>query len=194
MLVGYSNLRELERRFGHLNRSEVGESIIYRTRRGRELFRLEENGSRLRLPISLEILQSLFGEMPFEVEPYGDSCTVLLHSLDDQVLLWTLLEALGEQSVDTNDELRRADPVDVIERSMLKLGGPQTPVTINRRPDVIPSEIAGSTRALPVQFLVKAAVAGIILLLTAFVSLSYMLGSKSVVNDREISVEELLRK
>ncbi len=193
MRVEYSKLRELERRFAHLNRSELGESIIYRTRGGRELFRLESNGRRLRLPVSFEIIQSLFGEVPFRVEPYGDSCVVNLDSLGDEVLLWTLLEALGEQSVDTTDEVRRTNAVDVIEKSMNEIspsGG-----AIRKRPvDLKESEIAGSTRHLPVQFLLRVAVAGVVLLLAAFLSLSFMLGSRAANDDREISVEELLRR
>lgn len=193
MRVEYSKLRELERRFAHLNRSELGESIIYRARGGRELFRLESNGRRLRLPVSFEIIQSLFGEVPFRVEPYGDSCVVNLDSLTDEVLLWTLLEALGEQSVDTTDEVRRANPVDVIEQSMNDLS-PSDGTIRKRRPDVRESEIASSTRHLPVQFLLRVALAGVALLLAAFLSLSFMLGSRSVSEDREMSVEELLRR
>lgn len=193
MRVEYSKLRELERRFAHLNRMELGESIIYRTKGGRELFRLEADGRRLRLPVSFEIINSLFGDIPFPVEPYGDSCVVNLDTLADDVLLWTLLEALGEQSVDTTDELRRANPVDVIEKSMREMSDGGSGVR-RRRPEVRESEIAGSTRHLPVRFLLKVALAGVALLLAAFLSLSFMLGSKSLHEDREISIEELLRR
>ncbi len=193
MQVDYAKLRELERRFAHLNRCEVGESIFYRTKRGRELFRLEGNGSRLRLPVSYEILQSLFGEVPFHVEPFGDSCVIPLDTLHDEVLLWTLLEALGEQSVDTTDELRRQDPVDVIERSIEEIEATSPPPK-RRKAQTAESEIAGSTRQLPLHFIVRVAVAGFVLLFAAFLTLSFLLGAKPTPDDPRAPVEQLLRR
>ncbi len=189
----HTKLRELERRFAHMNRTELGESVIYKTRSGRELFRLEGQGTRLRVPVSLEVLQSLFGNLPFAVEPFGDSCVIPLGQIRDEVLLWTLLEAIGEQTVDTPDEIRKQNPIDVIEQQMnLVREGRTTP--LKRGTGVTEkSEIAGAMRHLPVQFIVRVVAVGVVLMLAAFLALSYILGSNDMKSDRQIQVEELLR-
>ncbi len=173
----HTKLRVLERRFSHLNRRVVGESIVYRTRGGRELFRLEGNGNRLRVPVPVELLKNLFGDLPFSVDPYGDTCVIPLDRVGDEVLLWTLLEALGEQTVDTTDEMRRANPVDLIEKSIRSMtpgeAAPPDAQTAARK-----SEIAGAVRVLPVQLVTRIIVGGVIALLAAFVLLSYVIGAR----------------
>ncbi|NNE07781.1 MAG: hypothetical protein HKN20_04380 [Gemmatimonadetes bacterium] len=100
-----------------------------------------------------------------------------LDRVGDEVLLWTLLEALGEQTVDTTDELRRANPVDLIEKSIRSMTPDEAeaadPATAAQQ-----SEIAGAVRVLPVQLVTRIIVGGVIALLAAFVLLSYVIGAR----------------
>jgi hypothetical protein len=162
----------LEDRFPHLVPTEDGSGgRSYRTTAGREVFSLDAEDRRLRLPIARETLADLFGGLPFPVEARDGASLVSLADVEDEATLFGLIDALEEQSGASSRETP-ADPA-----------GPRPAASPERR------ERRGRSARL-----VAVLAAAAVLLLALFLAYSWRLAQRSLDQDREQWIETLLRR
>jgi hypothetical protein len=164
------HLRILEERFPHLvGKDEEGGGRSFRSSGGAEIFRLEADGRRLRLPVPRKVLDDLFGGLPFPVESSDRASIVPLPDVGEPELVFALIEALEEQAGASRDQS---------ETEAAARARPGTPRAASRIP----------TRLL------RIALAAIALLLALFLGFSWKLAQKSLDQDREQWIETLLRR
>jgi len=163
------HVRILEDRFPHLVVKDEEGGRSFRSAGGAEIFRLEADGRRLRLPVSRKVLDDLFGGLPFPVESSDRASVVPLADVGEPELIFALIEALEEQAGASpgHDEPKAAAPARRI--------APEAPSRIPTR-------------------LLRIALAGIALLLALFLGFSWKLAQKSLDQDREQWIETLLRR
>ncbi|MFH1681382.1 MAG: hypothetical protein ABIH26_12170 [Candidatus Eisenbacteria bacterium] len=168
MRVSASHRRILEERFPHLiERREEGGGRSFRSVSGAEVFRLEADGRRLRLPVPRETLDDLFGGLPFPVESVDRASVIRLHEVEDAELIFSLIEALDEQAGAVSGE---------------------EPAASRSARGSKPSGSRHSTR------LVRIVLAAIAVLVTLFLAFSWKLAQRNLDQDREQWIETLLRR
>lgn len=169
MRASTAGSRLLEDRFPHLvKKDEEGGGRSYRTAAGKEVFAIDPDGRKLRIPVERKLLDDLFGGVPFPVESAGEQSIVPLQDLNDPEILFALIEALEEQSGATMPGASDASPAS--------------------RPARFGSGSPRSTR------LMRLAFAALALLLVVFLAYSWNLARRGLDRDREQWIETLLRR
>ncbi|MFH1278715.1 MAG: hypothetical protein ABIK65_10075 [Candidatus Eisenbacteria bacterium] len=163
----------LETRFPELSvEKEGGGGRAFRSKRGGEVFRVDGSGRKLTLPVPRQTIEDLFGGLPFPVQSKDASSVVRLDEIVERDLLFDLIDALHEQGVEKS---------------------PHPPVS--GRPAAGPGQGAAAPAARSrSDLLARILLIGVGLLVAAFLGLSWSLAQKGVDQDRERSIETLLRR
>lgn len=162
----------LETRFPELSVDRGRGGRSFRSKRGGEVFRVDGAGRKLTLPVPRQMIEDLFGGLPFPVDSMEASSVVRLDRLPEKDLLFDLIDALHEQGME----------------------GAPAPSGTDRTKGRGKSAVlraAGPTRS---RLLGRVLLLGLGILVAAFLGLSWSLAQKGVDQDRERSIETLLRR
>lgn len=167
-----SHLALLESRFPDLAVRKDRGGRSFRSVTGREVFRVDSTGSTLTLPVPRNLIEDLFGGLPFPVEARDSGSVVRLDAVAESDLLFDLIDALHEQG--------------------LEGPAPEAPLASLRTALPAPEKKAAPPARSGV--LARALVVGIAVLVTVFLLLSWSLAQKAVDEDRQRSIQTLLRR
>ena len=166
-------LADLESQFPHLTVRKEGRDRSFRTPGGNEVFRLEEGG-KVRLPVPRQLLNDLFGGLPFPVDSIGSSSVIPIAQVPDQDLVLNLIEAIVEQGGD------ESTVVESVGKKMARLSGS---AAARKR-----------SRFTSWKIMVRVLLIGFAILTTAFLVLSWTLARQGIDQDRQRNIETLLRR
>ncbi len=166
-------LANLENQFPHLTVRKEGMDRSFRSPAGREVFRLEEGG-KIRLPVPRQLLEDLFDGLPFPVDSIGTESVIRIAEVPEQDLIFNLIEAIVEQGGD--------------ESSIIESTGPKAAILPG-------SEAARKKSGFPSwKIITRVLITGLAILTAAFLVLSWTLAQRGVDQDRQRSIETLLRR